>query len=89
MKSFDSDIANTAARQDWVVRYIAKLLSIDARNVDLSKGLADYGLDSVDAVVMAGAFEERFGVEVDLAVAFEFDTLQQILDAWDGIHVAK
>lgn len=83
MTSFDNNVDNPASRRNWVVRYIAKLLGIDARNVDLSKGLAEYGLDSVDAMVMAGEFEQHFGVEIDPATFFEYTTLQQIVDAWN------
>jgi acyl carrier protein len=72
----------TAVR-DWMVRYLAELLQISPRDIDLGKSLGDFGLDSVDAVIMAGELEEHFGVEIDPSVIFEFDTLQGMLEAWE------
>jgi acyl carrier protein len=69
--------------RDWVVRYLAELLQISPRDIDLGKSLGDFGLDSVDAVIMAGELEEHFGVEIDPSVVFEFDTLQGMLEAWE------
>jgi acyl carrier protein len=76
--------SSQAARRDWVVRYLASLLGIDAADVDLTKGLGEYGLDSVDAMIMAGQLEDHFQIEIDPAVFFEYDTLQQMLDAWNA-----
>ena len=72
-----------ATVRDWVVRYLAELLRISPHEIDLDKGLGGFGLDSVDAVIMAGELEKHFGVEVDPGVIFEFDTLQGMLEAWE------
>lgn len=79
------DKSDPAARKAWVVGYLAKLLGIDSRHVNLEKGLNHYGLDSVDAMIMAGDLEAHFGVELDPAAFLEFDTLQEMLDGWDEI----
>lgn len=77
------------AYRDWAVAYLAKLLGMDPSHVDLAKGLNEYGLDSVDAMIMAGEFEEHFGVEIDPAVVFEADTVQKMLEAWEKIDGSK
>ena len=70
-----------AVRQEWVAQYLANLLGIDRFSVDLTKELADYGLDSADAVIMASEFEKNFSVEIDPTIFFECSNLQQMIDA--------
>jgi acyl carrier protein len=76
------NIDSPATRERWVVCYLAKVLGIDQSNVDLRKGLGEYGLDSVDAMIMAGEFEEHFGVEIDPSLLFEVNNFQEMLEAW-------
>jgi acyl carrier protein len=52
----------------WAVAYLAYVLNLPAAEVDLMRGLADYGLDSMDAVVMAGEMEVHFGIDIDPAL---------------------
>jgi acyl carrier protein len=52
----------------WAVAYLAYVLNLPTGEVDLMRGLADYGLDSMDAVVMAGEMEVHFGIEIDPAL---------------------
>ena len=54
-----------------------------ASDIDLGKTLGQFGLDSVDAVIMAGELEEHFGVELDPGAIFAFDTVQGMLEAWE------
>jgi acyl carrier protein len=70
------------ALRDWVVRYLARLLELDEQHIDLNKSLGEFGLDSVDAMIMAGELEEHFGIETDPSIFFECDTAQELLDAW-------
>lgn len=79
------DKNDPAARTAWVVRYLAKSLGIGEGDVNLAKSLGEYGLDSVDAMIMAGELEAHFGIELDPTVFFEYDTLQEMLDAWDRV----
>lgn len=76
------DDSGSISPRDWVIRYIARLLGLESHNVDLNKGLAEYNLDSVDGVIMAGEFEKYFDVEIDPATFFEFTTFQQMIDNW-------
>lgn len=75
---------NRAELSDWIARYIADLLQIDARQVELQKGLDHYGLDSADAVIMGAAMEERFDLELDPGVFIECQTFQDVVDALGG-----
>ena len=73
---------DAAAVREWIVQYLAQVLQIDPRHVDLGKSLGELGLDSVDALILAGELEEHFGVEVEPTAVFEFKSFQGMLDAW-------
>jgi acyl carrier protein len=63
----------------WARAYVGQLLGRPAEEIDLYRPLSEYGLDSVDAVVMAGEMEEHFGVEVDPATFLREATLGELI----------
>ena len=67
--------------QDWVRDYLSHLLGRPAEAIALDCSLADYGVDSVDAVVMAGELEFAFDLEIDPATFLQFDTIQAMISA--------
>lgn len=69
----------TTAEQ-WTRRYLAALLAVEADTIDFGRTLVDYGLDSVDVVVLAGDFEQAFAVEIDPSVFFPLPTIGGIVD---------
>ena len=48
--------------------------------VDEQQSFSALGLDSVAAVALSGDLEERFGLELDPTVMFEYTTLAALLD---------
>jgi|SRR4051812_379841 acyl carrier protein len=65
----------------WALAYVAHLVNKPVGEVDLYRPFSDYGLDSLDAVVMAGEMEEHFAVELDPAMFLEeATTLGELLD---------
>jgi acyl carrier protein len=48
--------------------------------VDEHQAFSALGLDSVAAVALSGDLEERFGLELDPTVMFEYPTLTALLD---------
>ena len=68
--------------RNWVAAYLGRLLLIDPGQIDLRKSLEDFGLDSVDALIMAGELEEHFHIEIEPSVLFEFGTLHDMIEAW-------
>jgi len=54
--------------QRWAIAYLAHLLNLPQDQIDLLRGFADYGLDSMDAVVMAGEMEAHFGIDIEPAL---------------------
>jgi acyl carrier protein len=65
----------------WVRDHLAKVRGVAPESVTLDKGFSSYGLDSVDAVLMAGELEEAFGIEIDPARFLQFDSFQAIIAA--------
>jgi acyl carrier protein len=59
--------------------HLGQVLGMAPEAIDLSKGLSTYGLDSIDAVLMAGDLEESFGIEIDPARFLAFDTFADII----------
>ena len=67
--------------RNWVRSHLANLLGVAPESVALDKSLADYGLDSVDAVLMAGELEDALKIEIDPASFLQFDTFEQMIAA--------
>jgi acyl carrier protein len=63
----------------WVRGHLGRVLGIAPDLIALDRTLADYGLDSVDAVLMAGELEEAFGIEIDPAGFIQFDTIEAMV----------
>ena len=64
---------------EWVRDHLAQALGVTPESVSVDKGLSSYGLDSVDAVLMAGELEEAFGVEIEPARFIACDSLGEII----------
>ena len=63
----------------WARAYLAHLLNRPDGEIDLYQPLSEYGLDSVDAVVMAGEMEAHFGIEIDPATFLREATLGELI----------
>jgi acyl carrier protein len=71
--SADDDI------QDWVRRHLGELLGVAPESIALDRKLSDYGLDSVDAVLMAGELEDYFAIEIDPASFIQYPTCEAMI----------
>ncbi len=63
----------------WMVNYICSVLSLDTATFSTAATFDSYGLDSVEAVLMAGVMEEEFGVQVDPARMFDAPSVDQFV----------
>jgi acyl carrier protein len=61
----------------WIRTYLAQTVGVPAEGIDFKLGLDAYGLDSVDAILMAGELEEAFGIEIDPARFLQCSTFEQ------------
>jgi acyl carrier protein len=59
----------------WMVNYITSVLELPSGTVPTAQKFNEYGLDSVEAVVMAGVMEEEFGVPIDPILLFEHPSI--------------
>jgi acyl carrier protein len=64
---------------EWVRSHLAQVLGVAPESVTFDKGLSSYGLDSVDAVLMAGELEEAFGVEIEPARFMASNSFSEII----------
>jgi acyl carrier protein len=66
--------------RDWVRGHLAQRVGLAPESIEIDKGLGSYGLDSVDAVLMAGELEEAFNIEIDPARFLQFDSFKQAIE---------
>lgn len=59
--------------------YVAELLDMDAGEIDPERNLIDYGLDSADAVLLAGAVEEAVDQECYPAILLRNATIAGVV----------
>lgn len=57
--------------KQWMSQYIASVLNCDAAAIDETDTFDNVGLDSVEAVIMAGLMEEEFQMAVDPIELYE------------------
>jgi acyl carrier protein len=67
--------------RNWMVAYIAGTLALPD-GVPTDKTFDTYGLDSVEAVVMAGVLEEEFATQVDPVQLFEHPSIDAFVAAF-------
>ena len=75
--------------RSWTRAYISRLSARPPDQIDLNQDLADLGLDSVDAVLMAGEMEQAFGIEIDPADALRHPTIEAMIAVYEVMIDAK
>jgi acyl carrier protein len=68
--------------KDWMVKYICGVLGLDRATFSTCDRFDVYGLDSVEAVIMAGVMEEEFQVVVDPQRFFEAPSVDEFVAAF-------
>ncbi len=66
--------------RDWMVSYLADLLQMDPKEIDTSISLEAYGVDSTAAAGLSADLDEWLGIDVDANVAFEFPTVDALVE---------
>jgi acyl carrier protein len=68
----------------WARAYVAHLVTRPESEIDLYRPFSDHGLDSMDAVVMAGEMEEHFAIEIDPGLFLqETMTMGELIEQFD------
>jgi len=71
----------------WLAERVAEVAGLPAGEVDAETPFAEYGLDSTDAVGLAGELEERLGCELDETLLWEYPNIRTL--ARHLCHVAS
>ena len=61
----------------WMVQYISSVLDVPKDAFPLEDRFDAYGLDSVEAVIMAGLMEEQFGAQIDPMEMFHHPSVSE------------
>lgn len=61
----------------WMVQYISSVLDVPKDAFPLDERFDAYGLDSVEAVIMAGLMEEQFGAQIDPMEMFHHPSVSE------------
>ncbi|MET9213753.1 MULTISPECIES: acyl carrier protein [unclassified Nocardia] len=64
--------------QDWLVERVADYTDRAPHQVDPSIPLAELGMDSVSAVSLCGEIEDRWSLEIDPTLVFDYPTIAAI-----------
>jgi acyl carrier protein len=73
-----STITRPTTIQDWLVERVADYTERAPHEVDPVVPLAEQGMDSVSAVSLCGEIEDRWSLEVDPVLVFEYPTIADI-----------
>ncbi len=65
---------------DWMVQHIGSVLEMPKDNFPIEERFDAYGLDSIEAVIMAGLMEEEFGVPIDPMTLFQNPSVAKFAD---------
>jgi acyl carrier protein len=74
--------------RDWMANYICGVLGRDRATFATSARFDVHGLDSVEAVIMAGVMEEEFQVIVDPNRFFETPSIDEFVEAFTAKPLA-
>jgi acyl carrier protein len=63
----------------WLVSYIAEFCSLQESEIGPEMEFADFGLDSVDSIIIGGALEEKFDVEIDASIFLRNNNMNELI----------
>jgi acyl carrier protein len=66
--------------REWLIGNIASVLEIDAATIDVNRNLDELGLDSLQAVCLAGDLEAWLGVEVPETALWDYPTIESMCE---------
>jgi acyl carrier protein len=78
----DPSKIDPAVLRDWMAKYICGVLGLDRATFSTAERFDVCGLDSVEAVIMAGVMEEEFQVVVDPQRFFETPSVDEFVAAF-------
>lgn len=62
----------------WLTNKIAENTNIASADINLDKGILEYGLDSLKAVGLVGAIEDWIGEEIPVTTLWDYPTIRSL-----------
>jgi len=62
----------------WLAERVAEYTGRAPHQIDPATPLAELGIDSVSAVALCGEIEDRWSIEVDPTLVFDYPTIAEI-----------
>jgi len=80
MKRLENTRAIKAKQQlsSWLVTKLSAINTMKESEIRLDKPIANYGLDSLHALAIAGELEEMLDIELPLTMLWEYPTIEKI-----------
>lgn len=73
----DQKNAEVETIQNWLATKLAKVLSLNAKTIDVREPLTRYGLDSIDAVTLVGDLEDWLELELPATLLWDYPTIEK------------
>ncbi len=77
------------AVRTWLVSYIADFCSLPESEIDPEMEFANFGLDSVDSIIIGGALEEKFDVEIDASIFLRNNNMNELIEDLRQLRLIK
>jgi acyl carrier protein len=65
--------------REWITGYLAEFLDLPAAEITPGREFRHYGLDSADAIIIGGALEDHFNVEIDATLLLRSRTIDDLI----------
>ncbi|ETD87772.1 acyl carrier protein [Rhodobacter capsulatus YW2] len=75
----EAPMLNETAVRTWITDFLVSLTGAEAAAITGDAPFYNLGIDSVDAVVMAGAMEEHFGTEIEATLVLRNATIDELI----------
>ncbi|MFF2396989.1 acyl carrier protein [Nocardia sp. NPDC058114] len=75
---FATITTHSTTTQDWLIERVADYTARAPHQVDPTIPLAELGMDSVSAVALCGEIEDRWMLDIDPTLVFEYPTIAAI-----------
>lgn len=64
----------------WIMTNIAESSNIDLNEINAEASFADYGFDSIRAVMLTGKLSEWLQIEIDPTIMWDHSTIQSLAE---------
>ncbi|WP_067574788.1 acyl carrier protein [Nocardia acidivorans] len=62
----------------WLTDAIASYVNVTPQSLDVDISVAEYGLDSVNAVTLVGDIERAFGLSLEPTFVWDYPTIREM-----------